>query len=33
MTPVAKFFAPNSDGVSLGPLLSLTQDKVFLASW
>jgi caffeic acid 3-O-methyltransferase len=33
MTPVAKFFSPNSDGVSLGPLLSLTQDKVFLASW
>ncbi|XP_039684522.1 caffeic acid 3-O-methyltransferase [Medicago truncatula] len=33
MTPVARFFAPNSDGVSLGPLLALGQDKVFLASW
>ncbi|KEH20128.1 caffeic acid O-methyltransferase [Medicago truncatula] len=33
MTPVARFFAPNSDGVSLGPLLALYQDKVFLASW
>ncbi|CAJ2636284.1 unnamed protein product [Trifolium pratense] len=33
MAPVAKFFAPNSDGVSLGPLMSLNQDKVFLASW
>ncbi|KEH20123.1 caffeic acid 3-O-methyltransferase-like protein [Medicago truncatula] len=32
MTPVARFFAPNSDGVSLGPLLSLIQDNVFLAS-
>ncbi|RHN41568.1 putative caffeate O-methyltransferase [Medicago truncatula] len=33
MTPVARFFAPNSDGVSLGPLLALIQDNVFLASW
>ncbi|XP_004509701.1 cathecol O-methyltransferase 1-like isoform X1 [Cicer arietinum] len=33
MSPVAKFLVPNSDGVSLGPLLSLIQDKVFLASW
>jgi len=33
MTSVARFFAPNSDGVSLGPLLALIQDNVFLASW
>ncbi|GAU45479.1 hypothetical protein TSUD_190980 [Trifolium subterraneum] len=33
MAPVAKFFAPNSDGVSLGPLLSFVQDKVLFASW
>ncbi|AET03376.2 anthranilate N-methyltransferase [Medicago truncatula] len=33
MTPVARFFAPNSDGVSLGPFLALIQDNVFLASW
>ena len=33
MTPVARFFAPNSDGVSLGPLLALIQDNVFLACW
>ncbi|KEH20121.1 caffeic acid O-methyltransferase [Medicago truncatula] len=32
MTPVARFFAPNSDGVSLGPFLALCQDNVFLAS-
>lgn len=32
-TPVAKFFAPNSDGVSLGPLIALHQDKIFLQSW
>jgi caffeic acid 3-O-methyltransferase / acetylserotonin O-methyltransferase len=33
MAPVARFFAPNSDGVSLGPLLALVQNNVFLASW
>jgi len=33
MTPVAKFFAPNSDGVSLGPLIALNNDKIILASW
>ncbi|CAK8561798.1 unnamed protein product [Lathyrus sativus] len=33
MAPVARFFARDSDGVSLGPLLSLIVDKVFLASW
>ncbi|RHN52598.1 putative caffeate O-methyltransferase [Medicago truncatula] len=33
MTPVAKFFAPNSDGVSLGPLIALNTDKILLASW
>ncbi|XP_048335508.2 cathecol O-methyltransferase 1 [Ziziphus jujuba] len=31
--PVSKFFVTNKDGVSLGPLVSLMQDKVFLASW
>ncbi|XP_061359203.1 cathecol O-methyltransferase 1-like [Gastrolobium bilobum] len=33
MAPVAKFFAPDSDGFSLGPLLALLQDKIFLESW
>ncbi|TKY51378.1 Caffeic acid 3-O-methyltransferase 1 [Spatholobus suberectus] len=33
ITPVATFFARNSDGVSLGPLLALHQDKIFLRSW
>nr|KYP72008.1 Caffeic acid 3-O-methyltransferase [Cajanus cajan] len=33
ITPVAKFFSPNSDGVSLGPLLALLQDNIFLQSW
>nr|ACJ84924.1 unknown [Medicago truncatula] len=33
MTSVAKFFAPNSDGVSLGPLIALHQDKIYLQSW
>ncbi|PNX96786.1 caffeic acid 3-O-methyltransferase [Trifolium pratense] len=33
MAPVAKFFAPNSDGVSLGPLIALHHDKIFLDSW
>lgn len=33
MTPVAKYFVKDEEGVSLGPLLRLLQDKVFLASW
>ncbi|KAH7510834.1 hypothetical protein FEM48_ZijujUnG0080200 [Ziziphus jujuba var. spinosa] len=33
LAPVSRFFVTNKDGVSLGPLMSLTQDKVFLASW
>ncbi|KAL9314949.1 hypothetical protein ACSQ67_020401 [Phaseolus vulgaris] len=33
ITPVAAFFAPNSDGVSLGPMMALGQDKIFLQSW
>ncbi|KAL2954828.1 hypothetical protein AAZX31_19G245700 [Glycine max] len=33
ITPVARFFARNSDGVSLGPLMALLQDKIFLHSW
>lgn len=33
ITPVAKFFAPNSDGVSLAPLIALHQDTIFLQSW
>ncbi|KAL5061367.1 hypothetical protein RYX36_032971 [Vicia faba] len=33
ITPVAKFFAPNSDGVSLAPLIALHHDKVFFESW
>ncbi|EXC32921.1 Caffeic acid 3-O-methyltransferase [Morus notabilis] len=31
--PVAKYFATNEDGVSLGPLMALIQDKIFLDSW
>ncbi|KAK7354872.1 hypothetical protein VNO80_20424 [Phaseolus coccineus] len=33
ITPVAAFFVPNSDGVSLGPVMALSQDKIFLQSW
>lgn len=33
ITCVAKFFTPNSDGVSLTPLIALNNDKVILASW
>ncbi|XP_057439722.1 cathecol O-methyltransferase 1-like [Lotus japonicus] len=33
ITPVSRFFARDSDAVSLGPFLDLFHDKVFLASW
>jgi len=33
MAPVARFFVPDSDGVSLGPLFALIQDKAVFASW
>ncbi|XP_076943954.1 cathecol O-methyltransferase 1-like [Bidens hawaiensis] len=33
LTPIAKYFIPNEDGVSLGPLIQLAQDKVFTKSW
>ncbi|XP_022937505.1 caffeic acid 3-O-methyltransferase-like [Cucurbita moschata] len=33
ITPVAKYFVLNEDGVSLGPILSMIQDKVILHSW
>ncbi|XP_023005450.1 caffeic acid 3-O-methyltransferase-like isoform X2 [Cucurbita maxima] len=33
LKPVAKYFVPNEDGVSLGPIISMIQDKVFLHSW
>ncbi|GLU19307.1 hypothetical protein SLE2022_355660 [Rubroshorea leprosula] len=33
LAPVSKYFIRNGDGVSLGPLLMLIQDKVFLDSW
>ncbi|GMI97421.1 caffeate O-methyltransferase 1, O-methyltransferase 1, O-methyltransferase 3 [Hibiscus trionum] len=33
LTPVSKFFVRNEDGVSLGPLMALLQDKIFLDSW
>lgn len=33
ITPVASLFARNSEGVSLGPLMALSHDKVFQASW
>lgn len=33
MAPVAKFFARDSDGFSLGPVMALIQDNIFLQSW
>ncbi|KAJ4822056.1 hypothetical protein Tsubulata_011509 [Turnera subulata] len=33
LLPVAEFFVADADGVSLGPLLTLLQDKVYLESW
>ncbi|XP_050156266.1 caffeic acid 3-O-methyltransferase 1-like [Malus sylvestris] len=33
LTPVSKQFVTTEDGVSLGPVLALFQDKVFLESW
>ncbi|GMN20785.1 hypothetical protein TIFTF001_045388 [Ficus carica] len=32
LNPVSKYFVTNEDGVSLGPLLALVQDKIFLES-
>ena len=33
LAPVSKFFVRNEDGVSLGPLVALVQNKIFLDSW
>jgi len=33
LAPVAKYFVPNKDGVSLSAVVSLNQDQAFLASW
>ncbi|GKV16548.1 hypothetical protein SLEP1_g27178 [Rubroshorea leprosula] len=33
LAPVSKYFIRNENGVSLGPLMTLVQDKVFLDSW
>ncbi|KOM29122.1 hypothetical protein LR48_Vigan635s004700 [Vigna angularis] len=33
ITPLAAFFARDSDGVSLGPAIALVQDKIFLSCW
>ena len=33
LSPVSKYFVSDSNGVSLGSLLTLIQDKVFLESW
>ncbi|KAL2478608.1 Flavone 3'-O-methyltransferase 1 [Forsythia ovata] len=33
LAPVANYFVRNEDGVSLCPLMSLIQDKVFIYSW
>ncbi|XP_021767234.1 flavone O-methyltransferase 1-like [Chenopodium quinoa] len=33
LAAVAKYFVPDHDGVSLAPLMSLSQDKVFVDSW
>lgn len=33
LSPVSKQFVRNEDGASLGPLLALSQDEVFIKSW
>ena len=33
LAPVSNFFVTNKDGVSLGPMMALIQDNVFLTSW
>lgn len=33
LAPVAKYFVRNAEGASLGDLLGLLQDKVFIDSW
>lgn len=33
LAPVCRYFVRNEDGVSLGPYMSLLQDKVFMDSW
>ena len=33
LAPLAKHFACNDDGVSLGPFIALAQHKVYLDSW
>ncbi|CAL5412430.1 unnamed protein product [Camellia sinensis] len=33
LAPVAQYFVRNKDGVSLRPLMSVLQDKVFMDSW
>ncbi|KAL8267993.1 hypothetical protein R6Q59_001791 [Mikania micrantha] len=33
LTPIANYFIPNEDGASLGALLQLNQDRVFIESW
>ncbi|KAI9157102.1 hypothetical protein LWI28_016977 [Acer negundo] len=33
LTPVSKYFVTNQDGVSLCPLLSLSQDKLSIKIW
>ena len=33
LNSVSKHFVTNEDGVSMGPLMALSQDKVFLDSW
>ncbi|XP_065860022.1 cathecol O-methyltransferase 1-like [Euphorbia lathyris] len=33
LNSVSKYFVPNQSGMSLAPLMTLVQDKVFLESW
>lgn len=33
LLPVTKYFVTNKDGASLGPMMLLLQDNVFLAGW
>lgn len=33
LAPCSKYFVPNEDGVSFGPLVTMGSDKVFMASW
>nr|XP_043613035.1 caffeic acid 3-O-methyltransferase-like [Erigeron canadensis] len=33
LTPLAKYFVPNEDGVSLGPVMEFIQEEAYIKSW